>query len=293
MRVLHLDAGREMRGGQWQVLRLIQGLADSGVESTLLARAGGRLFAAAQERGLQVEPLTWMRAAQAARRHDLVHAHDARSHTLAAVSGGAPLVVARRVAFPLRSQWKYRRAARIIAVSEYVKKIVIESGVPAGRIVVVPDGVPLLPLAEGSRIFTPDAGGDPLKGASLAVEAGRRAGVDVAVSSDLEADLRGAAILVYLTQIEGLGSGALLAMSSGIAVVASNVGGLREIIRHRENGLLVENEISAIADVIGELARDRELARRLGEAARRTVAERFTIDHMVCGTLAVYKQVLS
>ena len=38
MRILHLDAGREMRGGQWQVLRLIQGLAAAGVESTLLAR---------------------------------------------------------------------------------------------------------------------------------------------------------------------------------------------------------------------------------------------------------------
>ena len=30
MRILHLDAGREMRGGQWQVLRLIAGLAAEG-----------------------------------------------------------------------------------------------------------------------------------------------------------------------------------------------------------------------------------------------------------------------
>ena len=38
MRILHLDAGREMRGGQWQVLRLIEGLAAAGVESILMAR---------------------------------------------------------------------------------------------------------------------------------------------------------------------------------------------------------------------------------------------------------------
>ena len=38
MRILHLDAGKEMRGGQWQVLRLVEGLAAQGVESTLLAR---------------------------------------------------------------------------------------------------------------------------------------------------------------------------------------------------------------------------------------------------------------
>ena len=44
MRVLHLDAGREMRGGQWQVLRLMEGLATAGVESTLLARPGAPLY---------------------------------------------------------------------------------------------------------------------------------------------------------------------------------------------------------------------------------------------------------
>jgi len=49
MRILHLDAGKEMRGGQWQVLRLVEGLAGAGVESTLLARSGGPLFEAYRE----------------------------------------------------------------------------------------------------------------------------------------------------------------------------------------------------------------------------------------------------
>jgi hypothetical protein len=40
--------GKEMRGGQWQVLRLMEGLAAAGVESTLLARGGGPLFEAAR-----------------------------------------------------------------------------------------------------------------------------------------------------------------------------------------------------------------------------------------------------
>ena len=43
MRILHLDAGREMRGGQWQVLRLIEGLAAAGVE---IDAAGARRRAA-------------------------------------------------------------------------------------------------------------------------------------------------------------------------------------------------------------------------------------------------------
>ena len=43
MRILHLDAGKEMRGGQWQALRLIEGLAAAGVESR---PAGARRLAA-------------------------------------------------------------------------------------------------------------------------------------------------------------------------------------------------------------------------------------------------------
>ena len=85
MRILHLDAGKEMRGGQWQALRLMEGLAAAGVESTLLARRGAPLFEAARQRGWRVEPLGLARAMLLARRHDLMHAHDARSHTLGAM----------------------------------------------------------------------------------------------------------------------------------------------------------------------------------------------------------------
>ena len=56
--------------------------------------------------------------------------------------------------------------------------------------------------------------------------------------------------------------------------------------------MLVENDISAIADAIRELAGDRALARRLGQEARRTVSERFTVDRMVRETMEVYQQVL-
>ena len=62
MRILHLDAGREMRGGQWQVLRLIEGLAAAGVESTLLAREDAPLFTAARKLGWRVQPLGITRA---------------------------------------------------------------------------------------------------------------------------------------------------------------------------------------------------------------------------------------
>jgi hypothetical protein len=292
MRVLHLDAGKEMRGGQWQVLRLIDGLTAAGVESTLLARAGAPLYTAARALGWRVEAIGLTRAVRLARQHDLMHAHDAHGHTLGAVVRGVPLVVSRRVAFPVGSQWKYGRARRYLAVSGFVKGVLIEGGVPEDKISVVYDGVPLLEEARGDWVMSP-ASADALKGAPLAVEAARLAGVKLHLSTNLEQDLREAGIFVYVTHSEGLGSGVLLAMSAGVPVVASRVGGLPEVIRHRENGLLVENTAEAIADGIGQLVHYPERARQYGCAARQTVIERFTVDLMVRHTMEVYKGVLA
>jgi hypothetical protein len=197
------------------------------------------------------------------------------------------------VAFPVKSRWKYRHCRRYLAVSEFVKSVLVEGGVPEEKIAVVYDGVPLLEPARGSIILAPANADDPRKGAPLAVEAAHLAGVELKLSTDLERDLRGAAVLVYITHSEGLGSGALMAMSAGVPVVASNVGGLPEIIRHGENGLLVENTAPTIAAAVRELVDHPALARRLGDAARRTVMEGFTVDHMVRRTMEVYRQVLS
>ena len=272
MRILHLDAGREMRGGQWQVLRLIGGLHAAGIDSTLLARKDAPLYVAARKEGWRVEPLGLTRAVSELRGHDLIHAHDARTHTLGALLARRPLVVARRVAFPVGSRWKYGKARRYIAVSEFVKGVLMEGGVAEERISVVHDGVPLLEVSRGGSVLRLEKGHSP---------------------ANLEKALEDAAILVYVTQSEGLGSGALLAMSAGIPVVASDVGGLREIITHRQNGLLVKNDEAAIEAAVRELREDRDFARRIGAAARHTVMERFTVEIMVQRTIDIYRQVLA
>ena len=301
MRILHFDAGKEMRGGQWQALRLIEGLASAGIESTLLAREGAPLFLEARKGGWRVEPLGLMRAVKHARRHDLMHAHDARTHTMGAIVRGAPLVVARRVAFSigaggsgrrpaqLGSKWKYARARHYVAVSEFVKQVLIAGGVPEEKISVVYDGVPIIDKTPGDRTHIVAV----QKGATLATEAAALAGVPLTLVSHLETDLRGASMLIYITHEEGLGSGALLAMSAGIPVIASNLGGLPEIVRHRETGLLVENNTAAIAAAIRELLDNPDLARSLAAEARRTVLERFTVQHMVRRTIEVYRKVLA
>src|SRR5450631_2768072 len=120
MRILHIDSGREMRGGQWQVLYLLRGLRSLGHQVKLLARRESPLLKAATEEGLEARPIG-LSALVSGLDMDLVHAHDARSHTLGLLMAGPALVVSRRVAFPVRSQFKYRRKAHYIAVSRFVK----------------------------------------------------------------------------------------------------------------------------------------------------------------------------
>jgi glycosyltransferase involved in cell wall biosynthesis len=293
MRILHLDSGNEMRGGQWQVLRLMTGLRREGVLSTLLAPAASPLIQKALKEQLPAEPLGLLRVSRLASRNDLVHAHDARSHTLALLASRSPLVVSRRVAFPIRSRWKYRSAGRYLAVSRFVKSVLEAGGVPQEKIAVVYDGVPLLAPAQGTAVLALADNGDSQKGAHLAADAAHLARIPLHWTTDLENDLKQAAIFVYLTYSEGLGSAVLLAMSAGVPVVASRIGGLPEIIVDGGNGLLVDNSAAAVAEGIGKLRDSPALAARLGEAARLTVQERFTTEHMVPRTMEVYREVLS
>jgi glycosyltransferase involved in cell wall biosynthesis len=275
MTTLHLDTGRTMGGGQWQVLRLIRGLAAAGGQPMLLARKDGELLPRARSEGLHAEPFRWSNWPKS----DLIHAHDARAHSAASLFRSAPLIVARRVAYPIKtglfSRFKYRRAHRFIAVSQFVARILAGAGVPTHKIDVVYDGVPLLPLTQHrERVITP---------ATKAVNGFFR-------STNLEQDLATASVFVYISQSEGLGSALLLAMSAGVPVVASNVGGIPEIVSSGEDGILVQNDRPAIdAAVRTILANPGYFARH----ARQKIVDRFQEGRMVTETLNVYRKLLA
>jgi len=295
MRILHLDSGREMRGGQWQVLRLLEGLRAAGHDVTLLARAGAPLAEAALKASLDARPLKLSTLVSLASSADIIHAHDGRSHTLAAGLAAKHLVVSRRVAFPLQrnlaSRWKYKRAAHYIAVSGFVKRVLEAGGVPASKISVVHDGVPQQTLrGGGDRILILDLA-DAGKGTALAIEAAKLAGASVLLSRNLETDLAQAAVFVYLTQSEGLGSAVLLAMAAGVPVIVSNVGGLVEIVEHERTGLVTENSVAEVAAAIRRLRDDPKLARTLARHAREQVEQNFTVAQMIARTLAVYEKI--
>ena len=84
----------------------------------------------------------------------------------------------------------------------------------------------------------------------------------------------------------------MLAMSAGVPVVASRVGGLPEAISNGEDGLLVENTSEAISEGIKRLLEDGEFAREVTAKARRKVELQFTEDRMVDRTRGVYGKLL-
>lgn len=154
MRVLHVDSGREWRGGQQQVWLLCRELArHADVEQTLVTRLdselarrvaadGGRVQGTAWEIGL--DPRAWwqLRRAISSFQPDLIHVHDSHALALAAtVTMGRRLIATRRVDFHVGRFGAWRRPDRIIAVSAAVKQVLTSDGIAPDAVVVIPDGI--------------------------------------------------------------------------------------------------------------------------------------------------------
>lgn len=159
MKILHVDTGREWRGGQRQVFFLHQGLASKGIESLIAAHPGGSLYQRLPDPKIPLpcrgewDLMAAFRLARIIRRFspDIVHAHDAHAHTfllLASFFERKPrLIVSRRVDFHITrsfwSKWKYQtpRIVKIITVSQGIKDVLLQDGLPESKICVVHSGV--------------------------------------------------------------------------------------------------------------------------------------------------------
>jgi len=100
-------------------------------------------------------------------------------------------------------------------------------------------------------------------------------------------------LFVMPSVMEGLCTAILDAFAVGVPVVASRVGGIPELVDHETTGLLVEpKQPKLLADAIVRALGDEQLRRRMVDAARASVLDRFTHDAMVDGTLRVYRELL-
>jgi glycosyltransferase involved in cell wall biosynthesis len=356
VKVLHVEAGRHLYGGARQVLYLIAGLAERGVDSPLVCPDGSAVARAARAQGARVLALPMggeadlmllPRLVRTMRRErpDLVHLHSRRGAdtlgVLAARLAGVPCVLSRRVDNP-EPRWlarrKYGACERVIGISEGIRRVLLDEGVPAERLVCVhsavdaeafdrpcdrtwlraatgveADGALAAVIAQliprkGHEVLlqalpqvlerSPDLqvlllGQGPLQ-ADLTT-AIRRHGLEGRVHllgfrRDLERLLCCLDLVVHPALMEGLGVSLLQAAAAGVPIVASRAGGIPEVVRDGENGLLVPpGDAAALAAAMQRLLADPGLRRRMGGAGRALVRREFSVEAMVEGNLAVYR----
>lgn len=101
-------------------------------------------------------------------------------------------------------------------------------------------------------------------------------------------------VFVLPSRNEGFPLVVLEALLARAAVVASDVGSVREAVRNEETGLLVPAEdATALAQATRRLLNDGELRRRLGDDGRELVLEHFTAAHMTRKYEALYHELLA
>jgi len=188
--LFHLDSERGFRGGERQLLYLAAAMRERGHGNVIVCRKGEALSRAAKSEGFDIlhlpfigewDPVSaWLlrRAASNTRHTPILHAHTAHAAALAFLAsrcGGPAWLVHRRVDFHLNSSMsrrlKYDASPKIAAVSEEIRRILIEDGVDSARISVVHD---MLPAGDACP-FSPAA---PDQRSRLRNDLGKTLGID-------------------------------------------------------------------------------------------------------------------
>ena len=95
-------------------------------------------------------------------------------------------------------------------------------------------------------------------------------------------------------RMEGCPVALLEAMACSLPCVATDIPGAQDVIEAGISGLLVPpEEPEALAEAIGSLLQSAELRRRLGDAARKRILARYTIEREVADYEALYSEILN
>jgi len=213
IRVLHVDTGRDWRGGQRQVLLLHRELIRQGHASVVLAPKASPLLARCLDASLPAASLPgrrpWspgmpktLRSLRSAA--DILHAHDPHAALLGAVARGrgpGPILIChRRAGFEMQRGWlhrlKYRRVDRWIAVTDAIRDDLVAWGVPENRCRTVHSAIELDRFRDAVAAADPaelrDDLGLPLDAPLVVATAAldRQKGIEVLIEA--VAELRGA-----------------------------------------------------------------------------------------------------
>jgi|GEM_PF-160831 len=359
MKTVHLNPARRFHGGEVQTLALCAGLVERGHETLLVAQPGSPLAARARAAGVEVRELRMRtefdflaarRLRRLMRQSDAaaLHCHTGMAHGLGWLASPRrrswKLVVTRRVLRPIRrgpfSRAKYLRGVdHFIAITQAVRRQLLNYGVPPGRVTVVHDACVELAPEAAAHATTPETFGiepeDFVIGTVGALEACKDQRTLIAAASMLRRRGRAFKLLIvgdgrlrwaleaqaqregiadatiftgYANDIrpflgrmnvfimpsvrEALGSVVLLAFESGVPVVAADAGGLPEIVRPGETGVLFPaGNAVALADELERLM-EKPAPRAIIENARGFLDKSFRPEQIVEANLAVYRRVL-
>lgn len=110
---------------------------------------------------------------------------------------------------------------------------------------------------------------------------------------DVPALIKAADLYVSSSWSEGLGTSVLEALGAGVPVVATEAGGVSEMVINGKTGMLVPNRNAPVlAEAVLNVLDDPETARKMTIQGRAHVEEHFTVDAMVAGNLSVYEELL-
>lgn len=111
---------------------------------------------------------------------------------------------------------------------------------------------------------------------------------------DVAAQFHRGAIAVLPSRFEGMPNALLEAMACGLACVATRVSGSEDIIQHGINGLLVEPEdYQGLAQALLSLFHNPPLARKYGYAARATIEQHFSLEHITDTYIELYGKLVN
>ncbi len=139
-------------------------------------------------------------------------------------------------------------------------------------------------LAEFPNVLTLIVGDGPLKDDLQAETARLNISEQVkflGFRDDVPVLMSAADMFLFPSRFEGMPNSVLEAMGYGLAVIATDVQGVDELIRNEENGIIVPVEdTAAISRAILRLAKNPEERLRLGQAAQQTIRKEYTLDKM-------------
>ncbi len=356
MKIIHVDTGKEWRGGQRQCYLLHTGLLNRHIDSNLICLRGSAFDNKNVDKSIsfnfggEINPLSALRLGCLIKAYnpDIVHSHDAHSLTplliLKLLGAKFQLVHTRRVDFSVNknrlSLYKYKnKFINLVAISEGVKKILVNDGINGDNIKVIysgvpgpakpsPDDVSSLKRAfglESGTVFGTVANFSPHKDLYTMLKAfaeylpnkpdskllmvgngplyndivdfAKQLNIQdntifTGFRTDIPQLMACMDIFLVSSEFEGLNTSIIDAMHMSLPVIATDAGGIGELVENGVNGFLCPvKDYKAIAVQMQLLATSHDLQKKFS-AASSAKAIHFTDDAMVENYISYYKGLL-